>query len=1026
MFLLGIICYTTIDIWGATSGSLDTENNDEIMFNINVPNISIVFFDIRGYNMTAKDQNDKELFFFQEYTRCPYIDFGSDRGTIFFKKTETLSYTLHYSVTIFPNYCSDLRIISIGDSHYLRISDQVSQKPNELISKNNMDYCMWFVSKSTQEFIINYETERSYDFFTVHYNDQSNYYTGIGNLNIYAKSMIIVWKTDFSVVSKGISIESYAYSSFATETYYYLANDFAQIPVSGSRLLFYDIQSFKTFSYSKEDFDGFVFLSSKIDTSIAFHNKNYQTWLITQPGKELRIQSNEIKFFDFGHNIGYCLLDTSDLFVKCTFLCYSCLEYSEICSNHRSVSYGNNQVYLLSNNPVENIQINRSVSIEKGCLWMTSSVLSEYYIRNRVESPNIIRIQTPKTSVTLDSNQNVAVYEQSFLLMWDIKSNTNEFFMVQSKPNDNNEIYDDRNVGIQYYFESFAFASPQGMSSRFKIEETSFYNMFLSNSNSIELILSSRNMVISIETTKLNDTIEISGITMNGNIVFLENIINDSYFIEVGIDLSKIHIKTAQNTSIEIIVNCLDLNLTQIKGKCINGLVALVGRSNKIEISSGKYDDDSKIRIPYINQGDICIWIPFRKQIGIKLSSQTEIGYDRLYFYTQSDIIKGNHPRIVSGNQITSFNENEQLVLIWEATDLNMETNFKIEYFQDHLADFKNQKLVSLKQQIEQTRFFIQSDHNFSSAPKGLHRNLSVYMLETKDYEIDVSNVSILEVVVPIGDTILTIHNYTNLTIDLPIFEINRDLDNTNKTRYMSNGTYYFYKSGRRLLIKSEINEWSKIIISCLILGKEKSCDQLNIAKGSFSNISINSSTTKNDSLIACFWITSSDERQYYFSKSNSLEADSFEVSYYHSRTGYSKKKYHNNQTTNHLVSQSIFVVWNHSSGDETVSALIQAFDQDIEDNTNFKEILELRNINQKPQSKNSVFIVLGILLSCFLLFSKCKAFIHYSKEIYDNVVNKNEPFELSDQEKVEEIEASTIMKNVSAYEEEENTNDDE
>ena len=52
---------------------------------------------------------------------------------------------------------------------------------------------MWFVSKSTQEFIINYETKRSYDFFTVHYNDQSNYYTGIGNLKIFAKSMIIVW-----------------------------------------------------------------------------------------------------------------------------------------------------------------------------------------------------------------------------------------------------------------------------------------------------------------------------------------------------------------------------------------------------------------------------------------------------------------------------------------------------------------------------------------------------------------------------------------------------------------------------------------------------------------------------------------------------------------------------------------------------------------------------------------------------------------------------------------------------------------
>ena len=53
-----------------------------------------------------------------------------------------------------------------------------------------------------------------------------------------------------------------------------------------------------------------------------------------------------------------------------------------------------------------------------------------------------------------------------------------------------------------------------------------------------------------------------------------------------------------------------------------------------------------------------------------------------------------------------------------------------------------------------------------------------------------------------------------------------------------------------------------------------------------------------------------------------------------------------------------------------------------------------------------------------FLLFSKCKAFIHYSKEIYDDFVNKNEPFELSDQGKVEEIEASTIMKNVAAYEE--------
>jgi len=1020
MFLLGIICYTTIDIWGATSGSLDTENNDEIMFNINVPNISIVFFDTRGYNMTAKDQNDKELYYYPNYYLTYYIDFGLDSGTVNFRKNGETNSAFNYSAIKFPNNCTGLRMVSIGDSHYFSISGSGSRNTDNFKMRNDMDYCIWLVSESNQEFFINYKTEPKYDYFSVHYENDILMFTGMGSKNIYTTSLLVVWKTDFSELSEDLSIYANTPSDFATKRIYYLTSVYSQIPIYESKSLYVDIRSFQYFEYPTDDFTYFIFHSTQIDSSIAFHNIFYNIRFISYDGEvNDQIYNTDLKFFDFGDRKGFCSVYTNDNYIRCSMICYSCLGLHDSCRFHRSVSYGNYQNFLLSKYSVNNLQKNRTITNEKGCLWMTSSILSKYYIENSFDQSTSIRIETPKYHGGIISGTE---YENTVLLMWDIRSAFDGYLLIQGRPYDINDIKDRRSIGIQYSYQSFALASPKGMRTPIEIKKTSTYDLYLGESNPIDLIISVKNVLLSIQTVQMNQSIELKGFALNNDLLFDHFLVNDTAIIEVGLDLSFIQILTSDNGLVNILINVLDLSNTQIIDKCSNGIIALVGNTNKIEISSREFKNLSNVNIPYTQNDDVCFWIPYCKTLEIYTESESNIGYDRMLLYTQTALENHTHPIVISGNNKANYYFNEQIIMNWESVEMNSETCFEFKYNHIESISLNNSRAVYLNRTHENTKYIINSNLPLRRMDREEPRNLTTYLFTTNDYSIDISKIDVLEIVIPIRNTILMIHDHENYDIEFPIFEINSKLQSSNLSEKIMNGTYNFYGHGRRIFIKKKLNVVKKILLSCLVYFVEKTCPSIKISQGFFDVKSIES--LKESNSISCFWLTSNETRQYSFHKSNDDYLDYFEVSYFHETMGYSKKKFSSNNTANQLTAQSIFVIWNHSSRYSSVISSIRIND---ENDYNQQQQLGFLDLSQKKGESSLIFLyfVFGTLLPLSFFYIKSKTFQYYFQKLMNGVFSNNDEFELSDQEQATDIPPEVFTHNVEINEEEEKFDDE-
>jgi len=958
-----------VDVDSTKSDSIDVTSETEIEFNILELGMAVVLYNISGFEVSVTPNNFE---IYQNSNDMIYIDFGNETGSIFLEKIFPNIEQLYYSSIIFPSFCTGFRGANIGTNHVFSIQPEGSKDTNSITYTNNMKVCIWFASPFNEPYSIEYKTEKDFDSFYLIYNNNQDHYSGIGNLTINTANLLLNWATDISVVSEGIQINSSSPSSgFSHQNVYYLAQTKPQcLKLLDEKYFYVCIQNQQYFEYLTSEFIGFCFLFAYEDSSLAIHNDYYYADFLDNNGKYYTMMGGSaVPFFDYGISTGYCTISTEESKIMCSLICYSIVDTDNLCQSHRSISYGDYQQYNISQSSSQNV--NRTVRIETGCLWMTSRILLEYSFQNHLSTPNLAKLISPEGSSVVSGN-NERIYSKSILVMWDIKNSVDHGFSIHAIPNDYFEANDPRNLGIQYQKSNFAVPSPDDMKTKYSIDNSLSINNRISNTVTMELKIVKRFTILHIQA---DGNCIINGIALNNSIIFTQNLTksHSSAIIESGEEIFHIVLSTTSITFIKVHVASLILSDTQLSDKCTNGILVTTGKSRTVEISSSSFQSSSNVQIPYYSDFQYCLWFPISTMTKFSIESKTDIGYDTISLYSPETIERSLNPIVVSGIKSISLESDRPLVFLWKTNFSTFHTKVFLKYNQ-LIYDYGSFRMQNFIKDYGNELQIYTSSNSFSNQNEPYSTShITFHLFYSGEYEYDIEKYNRVELILPFPDTYICINDEMNYSFDYSVFEINKGIEQNSNYSLNNNRVVLFPSVGRHIILTPN-NATKKLSLSCFISSKFDKCKgNMYISLGYDHSILFGEKEKVEDRTVeinstyeTCLWVVSNSTREFRFEKNNNNRDDYFHV-YVFSSGSYTRKMFYSNETLNSISAKSFYVVFKQNSTMKDVNATIYSV---LSVNSTYSN--NIKNFKPNPKSalsKYVAFIIITITTIVFFIF---------------------------------------------------------